>query len=159
MAAKNVVRTAGAGDRRWFSGGGTHTWKVTSEESDGTFFLFEDELSLGKMTPLHCHPGTDEAIYVLEGEIVLNMDGDEQHLDTGGMWMVPRGVAHAFTVVSPRARLLSFQTPGIAQPFYWDASEPATSREAGPVDFDRVLEVATATGATTVLGPPPFAVP
>ena len=156
MAAKSVVRMAGEGDRRWFYGGGTHTWKVTSDDSNGAFFLFEDELTEGKMTPWHCHPDTDEAIYVLEGEIVVNVDGDEQRIDTGGMWMAPRGVSHAFTVVSPTARLLSFQTPGTAQPFYWDASEPATTPDAGPVDFDRVRQVATATGATTVLGPPPF---
>jgi hypothetical protein len=51
---------------------------------------------------------------------------------------------------------LSFQTPGDAQSFYWDASEPATNGDTGPVDFARVRSVATATGATTVLGPPPF---
>src|SRR6478672_6094901 len=68
MAAKSVVRRAGDGERRWFYGGGLHTWKVTSEESDGAFFLFEDELTQGKMTPWHCHPDSDEAIYVLEGE-------------------------------------------------------------------------------------------
>ena len=157
MAAMNIVRMAGEGDRRWFSGGGMHTWKVTSDDSNGAFFIFEDELTEGKMTPWHCHPDTDEAIYVLEGEVVVNVDGDEQRIDTGGMWMAPRGVSHAFTVASPTARLLCFQTPGTAQTFYWDASEPATTPDAGPVDFDRVRQVATATGATTVLGPPPFA--
>jgi quercetin dioxygenase-like cupin family protein len=157
MAAKPVMRTAGEGDRRWFYGGGTHTWKVSSQDSNGAFFLFEDELSQGKMTPWHCHPDTDETVYVLEGEVVVNVDGKEQRLDAGGMWMTPRGVAHAFTVVSPTARLLSFQTPGTAQAFYWDASEPATNGDAGPVDFDRIRSVAAATGATTVLGPPPFA--
>ena len=157
MAAKPVVRMAGEGDRRCFYGGGIHTWKVTAEESDGAFFLFEDELTRGKMTPWHCHPGTDEAIYVLEGEIDVNVDGDERRVTAGDLWMAPRGVPHAFTVVSRIARLLSFQTPGGAQPFYWDASEPATNGDAGLVDFDRVRSVAAATGATTVLGPPPFA--
>jgi quercetin dioxygenase-like cupin family protein len=151
-----VVRMAGEGQRRWFYGGGAHTWKVTSEESNGAFFLFEDELTEGKMTPWHCHPDTDEAIYVLEGVIDVNMDGEQQRISDGGMWMAPRGVPHAFTVVSPTARLLAFQTPGSAQSFYWDASEPATADGAGPVDFDRIRSVASATGATTVLGPPPF---
>jgi hypothetical protein len=84
------------------------------------------------------------------------MDGEQQRISDGGMWMAPRGVPHAFTVVSPTARLLAFQTPGSAQSFYWDASEPATADGAGPVDFDRIRSVAAATGATTVLGPPPF---
>jgi quercetin dioxygenase-like cupin family protein len=157
MAANPVVRRAGDGERRWFYGGGLHTWKVTTEESDGAFFLFEDELTQGKMTPWHCHPDSDEAIYVLEGAVDVNIDGNEQHLGAGDLWMVPRGVPHAFTVASPTARLLSFQTPGTAQSFYWGASEPATNDDAGPVDFDRVRSVAGATGATKVLGPPPFA--
>jgi len=156
MAATPVMRSAGQGERRWFCGGGTHTWKVTSEQSDGAFFLFEDELTQGKMTPWHCHPDSDEMVYVLEGEVDVNVDGDQRRIAAGGMWMTPRGVAHAFTVVSPTARLLAFQSPGSAQPFYWDASEPATDEGAGPVDFDRIRSVATATGATNVLGPPPF---
>lgn len=156
MAAKPMVRMTGEGDRRWFYGGGLHTWKVTSEESNGAFFLFEDELTEGKMTPWHCHPDSDEAIYVLEGELDVNVDGDERRVTAGALWLAPRGVPHAFTVLSPTARLLSFQTPGAAQSFYWDASEPATNDDSGPVDFDRVRGVAAATGATTVLGPPPF---
>jgi quercetin dioxygenase-like cupin family protein len=157
MTATPIIRAAGEGQRRWFYGGGTHTWKVTTEESAGAFFVFEDEMTQGKMTPWHCHANTDELIYVLEGEIDVNVDGVEQRIAAGGMWMTPRGVSHAFTVVSPKARLLAFQTPGSSQAFYWDASEPAQSDDAGPVDFDRIRAVATATGATTVLGPPPFA--
>jgi quercetin dioxygenase-like cupin family protein len=156
MAAQPMIRMAGEGDRRWFFGGGLHTWKITSEESDGAFFLYEDELTEGKMTPWHCHPDTEEAIYILEGELDVNIDGDERRISAGALWLAPRGIAHAFSVLSPTARLLSFQAPGAAQSFYWDASEPATNGHSGPVDFDRVRTVAAATGATTVLGPPPF---
>jgi quercetin dioxygenase-like cupin family protein len=155
--ATPVIRNAGEGDRRWFYGGGTHTWKVTAEESGGAFFLFEDVMAQGKMTPWHCHPDTEEMVYVLEGEILMNVDGDERRVGTGGVSMSPRGVPHAFTVVSESARLLSFQTPGSSQAFYWNASEPATNEGPGPVDFDRIRGVAEETGATTVLGPPPFA--
>ena len=156
MAAQPVVCRTGDGERRWFAGGGLHTWKVTSEDSGGAFFLFEDELTQGKMTPWHCHPDSDELIYVLDGDVDVNIDGNEQRVSSGGLWMAPRGVAHAFTVLSSTARLLAFQTPGTAQSFYRDASEPATNGDAGPVDFDRVRAVAGATGATNVLGPPPF---
>jgi hypothetical protein len=95
-------------------------------------------------------------VYVLEGEILVNVDGRQCQVGAGGVSMAPRGVPHAFTVVSATARLLSFQTPGSAQPFYWNASEPATGDGPGPVDFDRIRAVAEETGATTVLGPPPF---
>ena len=32
-----IVRADGDGEQRWFSGGGRHTWKATSEETDGAF--------------------------------------------------------------------------------------------------------------------------
>ena len=154
--ATPIIKQAGEGERRWFYGGGVHTWKVTEADSGGAFFLFEDELTQGKNTPWHCHPDTDELAYLLEGEVEVKIGDIQQRVTAGGMWMSPRGVSHAFTVVSPTARVLAFQTPGSSAAFYWDASEPATD-EAGPVDFDRIKAVAKATGATTVLGPPPFA--
>lgn len=152
-----IVRSAGEGERRWFYGGGTHTWKVTAEESGGGFFLFEDELTQGKVTPLHCHPEVDETIFVLEGEIALSVDGVDYAVALGGMSFVPRGTAHAFQVCSAAARLLTMQSPGTAQPFYWNASEPAFGDGVGPMDVERVRQVAQEVGGTQILGPPPFA--
>jgi quercetin dioxygenase-like cupin family protein len=158
MGATPVIKAPGEGERRWFFGGGTHTWKVTEAESGGAFAVFEDEMTQGKMTPWHAHPESDEFIYLLEGECMVNVDGQKQRVTAGGMWMSPRGVSHAFTVLSPTARLLAVMTPGSAGAFYYGASEPATD-EDGVVDFDRIGEVAAATGVTKVLGPPPFRQP
>jgi quercetin dioxygenase-like cupin family protein len=154
--ATPVIRQAGEGERRWFYGGGTHTWKVTADESGGSFFLFEDEMTEGKMTPWHCHPDSDELAYVIEGEIEVNIDGRVERVGAGGVIMTPRGVSHAFQVVSPKARILALQTPGSAEAFYYGASEPAADVE-GEVDFDRIRDLAASTGITEVQGPPPFA--
>ena len=94
-----------------------------AEDTGGAFFLFEDVMARGKSTPLHRHPEADETVYVLEGEILVNVDGKETRVGAGGMTFTPRGVPHAFLVVSDRARLLTLQTPGIGQAFYRDASE------------------------------------
>ena len=155
--ATPIIRAAGEGQRRWFYGGGIHTWKVTEADSDGAFFLLEDEMTEGKMTPWHEHPDSDELSYLLEGAVDLKIgDGDVERVTAGGMWMVPRSTPHAFTVVSATARLLALQAPGASGRFYWDASEPLGDTE-GPVDFARIGEAAASTGATVVLGPPPFA--
>ncbi len=96
-------------------------------------------------------------MYVLEGEIALHMDGAEHRLGAGGMALAPRGMPHAFIVTSSVCRLLCLHTPGSAQAFYWNASEPTTRTDAaGVVDFDRIGESARRTGATVILGPPPF---
>ena len=154
-----TIRSAGEGDRRWFFGGGVHTWKATSEETGGAFLLFEDQLDQGKATPLHTHPESDETVYVLDGEILVHMDGREHLVSTGGLAVAPRGVPHAFMVLSETARLLFLHTPGNCQAFYWDASEPLTgdSDVPGAVDFSLVQRSAQHNGGIELLGPPPFA--
>jgi len=154
--AESIVRNAGEGERMWFLGGGIHTWKALAEETGNSMIVFEDELERGKVTPMHLHADVDEAMYVIEGEILLNVEGSERTVGAGGFTFAPRGCAHAFVVTSDRARVLAIQTPGSGQAFYRDASEPANESGTGPVDFDRIREVAAETGATTILGPPPF---
>lgn len=156
-----TIRSAEEGARRWFFGGGVHIWKATAEETGGAFLLFEDRMEQGKCTPLHTHPESDETMYVLEGEIVMHLDGQEHRIAAGGLAVAPRGVPHAFLVVSEQARLLCLHTPGCCQAFYWDASEPLVEGgpTSGPVDFDRVRASAHKNGGIEILGPPPFARP
>jgi len=155
--AQAIVRNKDDGERMWFLGGGLHTWKALSEETDDSMLVFEDDLERGKVTPMHLHADVDEVLYIIEGEILLNVEGTEHVVGAGGFTFAPRGCAHAFMVTSERARLLCIQAPGSGQAFYRDASEPATDDANGPVDFDRLREVAVETGATTIIGPPPFA--
>jgi quercetin dioxygenase-like cupin family protein len=156
-----ILRAQDEGERRWFYGGGVHTWKATAEETGGAFLLFEDRMEQGKMTPLHTHPGSDETMYMLEGEILFHMDGKEHRVGTGGLAVAPRDVPHAFMVVSQVARMLCLHTPGCCQAFYWDASDPISPGVAGsgPVDFARVQSSAAKNGGIEILGPPPFARP
>jgi quercetin dioxygenase-like cupin family protein len=152
-----VIRQAGEGDRRSFLGGGLHTWKLLAEDTGGQLFLFEDQVSQGKCTPFHAHPEADELTYVLEGEILVQIDGTETVVGAGGLSFVPRGVAHAFFVRSQRARLLSLQTPGVGQGFYRDASDATTDDESDLVDLHRLQASAREhPSGIEVLGPPPF---
>jgi quercetin dioxygenase-like cupin family protein len=152
-----IVRARDEGERRWFAGGGVHTWKATAEETAGAFLLFEDLLEGGKTTPLHLHPGSDETMYLLEGEILVHMDGREHRLGSGGFVVAPRGVPHAFLVVSETARMLCLHTPGCCQAFYLGASEPLDDgADSGTVDFGRIHASAMENGGIEILGPPPF---
>jgi quercetin dioxygenase-like cupin family protein len=155
-----ILREHGAGEQRWFYGGGVHTWKATAEETDGAFLLFEDRMDEGKLTPLHTHPDSDETMYVLDGEILVHLDGSEHRVSAGGLVVAPRGVPHAFLVLTA-TRLLCLHTPGSCQAFYWDASSPvgADGTGSGQVDFDRVRASAARNGGIELLGPPPFARP
>ena len=153
-----IIRGTTDGQQRWFYGGGVHTWKATAEETNGAFLLFEDRMDHGKATPLHTHPESDETMIVLDGEILMHMDGTDHRIGAGGLAMAPRGVPHAFKVLTETARLLCLHTPGCCQAFYWDASEPTASDHPGTqtVDFARVQASAKANGGIEILGPPPF---
>lgn len=156
MTARAIVRDQDEGERMWFLGGGVHTWKASAEETGDSMIVFVDELERGKVTPLHLHPDVDEAMYVIEGEILLKENGQDRRIGPGGFAFAPRGCAHAFAVTSERARILSIQTPGTAEAFYVNASVALDASGSGPVDFDRIRQAATETGATEILGPPPF---
>lgn len=160
-----ICRARDEGQRRWFYGGGLHIWKATAEETNGAFLLFEDRLDHGKVTPLHTHPDSDETMIVLEGEIVMHLDGVEHTVAAGGVAVAPRGVPHAFKVSGPDGtRVLCLHTPGCCQAFYWDASEPVSGDSGdelagGPVDMARVQASARKNGGIEILGPPPFGPP
>lgn len=154
-----IVRNAGEGDKQLFSGGGLHIWKLLAEDTGGAFFLFEDTMARDKMTPLHLHPEAHEMTYVIDGEIELQADGQRSRVRSGGMSFVPKGVAHAFIVVSAEARLIAIQSPGgPGQAFYRDASDPATDDTADTLDLARLQASAIENPrGITILGPPPFA--
>jgi quercetin dioxygenase-like cupin family protein len=152
-----IIRASGEGDKQSFLGGGLHTWKLMTEDTDGAFFLFEDVMAQGKTTPLHRHPEADETVYVLEGEILVHVDGKESRVGPGGLSFTPKGVPHSFLVVSDRARMLTLQTPGIGQAFYRGASEPATDATCDTLDIARLQASAKENPrAEQLLGPPPF---
>src|SRR6195952_936467 len=158
----SVIRTRQDGERRWFYGGGVHTWKATAEETNGAFLLFEIELEQGKVTPLHTHPDSDETMYVLDGEILVHVDGTDHRVGNGCLAGAARGVPHAFMGLSPAARVLCLHTPGPCQAFYLGASEPLVDAvpgapASGAVDFGRIAASAQANGGIEILGPPPFA--
>jgi quercetin dioxygenase-like cupin family protein len=156
--ARPVIRQAGEGDRFWFAGGGIWTMKASAAETAGAFTLFEDQMARGKATPLHLHPNEDESFYVLEGELLVHVDGEEHTIGPGATAVFPRGLPHAFVVTSESARVLCIQTPGSGEGFYREVSEPvgADADASRPPDFARLRAAADCHESIELLGPPPF---
>ncbi|MEM7291185.1 MAG: cupin domain-containing protein, partial [Pseudomonadota bacterium] len=45
--------------------------------------------------PFHKHDETDDFFYVLEGEMLMDIEGEESHeVKAGEMFIVPKGVVH-----------------------------------------------------------------
>jgi hypothetical protein len=141
-SAAPVIEEANGGELLWF-GGGLLTLKVTSEQSGGAFFLLEDV----------------ETFYVLEGELLVHIDGTERTVGPGAVAFVPRGKPHAFLVTSDEARWLGFVTPGTnIERFMRDAGDAVTDPTSPipPLDIARIKAAGERTGAMVALGPPPF---
>jgi quercetin dioxygenase-like cupin family protein len=156
-----IIRRDGEGEQRWFAGGGVFTLKATAAETGGSLTVWEDRMARGKTTPLHQHPTFEETIYVLEGEILVHVDGVDHPVGANGLLVAPRGVPHAFLVTSETARILAVLTPAVGEGFYLELSEPVgSSDEVGrPPDWDRLRAVAAESDHIEILGPPPFELP
>jgi quercetin dioxygenase-like cupin family protein len=153
-----IIRQDNEGEQFWFAGGGIWTIKASSAETGGSLVIFEDRMVRGKTTPLHMHPTFDEALYVLEGEILIHVDGEQHRVGERGLVVAPRGVPHAFLVISDTARLLVTLSPGVGEAFFLSVSDPVTSPDdaARPADIPRLHTAAERSDHIELLGPPPF---
>ncbi|HWH45185.1 MAG TPA: cupin domain-containing protein [Thermoleophilaceae bacterium] len=155
-----IVRQRDEGELMWFAGGGAMRWKATGAETGGAFLLLDDHMEQGKVTPMHVHPNEDEAIYVIDGELLVDVEGERHRVGAGGFFFAPRGVPHAFMVVSARgAHVISWQTPASGEPFYRQAGETVQTEEeaARPADWARLRAVAERSPSIEIVGPAPFA--
>jgi quercetin dioxygenase-like cupin family protein len=154
-----IIRQKDEGEQLWFAGGGVWTLKASAAETAEAFMLLEFRAERGKVTPLHLHPDEDEGFYVLEGEVLVHVEGEEHRVGEGGVFIAPRGTPHALMVTSETVRFLSWQTPGTGEAFYREVTEPIRSPEdiSRPPDWDRLREAAERSPTIELLGPPPFA--
>jgi uncharacterized cupin superfamily protein len=61
---------------------------------------------------LHAHDDEDDSFYILEGELVFSLDGEEISATPGTFVLVPSGVQHTFANRTDRqARVLNVHAP------------------------------------------------
>jgi quercetin dioxygenase-like cupin family protein len=106
-----IVLDADEGEPLWFNND-LLILKATGAQTGGACLLVEEVARQGKVTPLHAHPAEEETFYVLEGEAVIYLVGDERSLGAGGPVSLPPGLPYAYLVTSEVARLLILITPG-----------------------------------------------
>lgn len=126
--------------------------RASGKESGGSYDLGELTIPPGPgVTPMHIHHEMDEAMYVLEGELTVQL-GDDRHVLTPGSYaMAPRGVPHTYHAGDDHAHVLFINSPGNN----WGYLEAAA--EHGPVqdksDIERMLPILVTHGVEMV-GPP-----
>ena len=97
-------------------------------------FLAELSLDDGQVMNEHYHPWSDEHVVVVEGMLVLTVDGSEVELTAGDASFVPRGTRHSYRNRSKvRSRAIAFLGPLAPSPAEGHIDiEPVPNPDASP---------------------------
>ena len=113
--------------------------KASAETTGGAFALFEEAEPVD--TPLHVHDNEDELFYVLEGEHVFQVGGEEHRAGPGQAVFAPRGVPHSQRRVVPRTgRVLALTSPAGLEGFFRELAGAERAGELGPGAYARASE-------------------
>ena len=105
--------------------------KATSEQTGGTFNLFEVTCPPDYTTPLHIHYTEDVAVYVLQGALTLFCGNEEKKAVAGSYFFQPRGTPHGFRVEGGApARILYMTMPAGFDRFVLEHELPAPDSES-----------------------------
>jgi len=112
--------------------GGEVTIKISSQDTNGAFTVFEGETDPLEGPPLHLHQEQDEWWYVLEGEYLFEVDGQEIIAGPGATVFAPRGSRHTFQNIGDKpSRAITTVVPGGLDLFFAEF-EKAVPRGATP---------------------------
>ena len=132
------------GEGRYVSiGAGTRcTFKVTGENTDGHFGLFEYTMEPNTAGPgCHIHRETAEIFYVVEGEVELVVGDETLTAQAGTTALVPTEVVHAFSNTSSRQLVLLIMfCPADSREKYFEGLAELTAGGQRP-DPDALLEL------------------
>jgi mannose-6-phosphate isomerase-like protein (cupin superfamily) len=106
---------------------------ASSAQTDGSASTYLATCAPGVGAPPHRHINSDETFYVLEGAFEILCGESIQHVSSGDLVFIPRGVAHHFQCTGPQTgRLLGFCQPAGHEKFFLDCAEAVTNGTFSP---------------------------
>ena len=99
-------------------GGEPHDCKLSGKDTGGAMCVFEfTGMGFG---PRHVHHEQDEWIYLLSGEIDLELDGKRSRVRAGESVFIPRAVPHGWvtTTAEPAKIINTYQPAGTLEEFF-----------------------------------------
>ncbi|WP_143306199.1 cupin domain-containing protein [Chitinophaga vietnamensis] len=108
--------------------GDTFYTKVSTQDTNGSLYIFESTRDKKGGPPLHFHYEQDEWWYVMEGEFLIKVGEDVFHAKPGDSVFGPRMVPHAFAKINDgNARIMiTFQPAGKMEENFRAISEGLT---------------------------------
>lgn len=139
---------ADEGEARWWFGA-LAVIKATAADTGGRFTIVEMTEPPRAEAPLHVHHREDEAFWILEGSVTLEVGGTTIEAKAGDYAFGPRGIPHRYLVGDDGCRMLFICAPAGFESLVRGMSVPATSRTLPPPsdeepDWEQVAAVAKA---------------
>ena len=104
--------------------------KATSEQTGGTFNLFEMTCPAGFATTLDIHYAEDIAVFVLEGTLTFFWGSRKKEAKKGAYFFQPRGTPHGFRVENESsARILVLTIPAGMDRMVMEKGQPVPDPE------------------------------
>lgn len=144
-----AVPTSEGEARWWFAN--LAVIKATAADTGGQMTIVEVTEPPGAAAPLHVHHREDEAFWVLEGDVTIEIGDTTTAAHAGDYVFGPRDIPHRYTVGGAGCRMLFIVTPGGFEDLVIAMSEPAGSRTLPPPpeqepDWGRIAAIAKAHG-------------
>jgi quercetin dioxygenase-like cupin family protein len=141
--------TLTANARWWFDA--LAVVKASAETTSGQLAVVEVTEPPGAEAPLHVHHREDEAFYVLEGSVTIQVGDAVIEAEAGDFAFGPRDVPHRYTVGPDGCRMLFICTPGGFEKLVTEMSRPAEALTLPPAatdepDWEQVGAIAAENG-------------
>jgi quercetin dioxygenase-like cupin family protein len=122
---------------------------MAGEATGGRFALIQMIVRREHEPPSHLHTREDEVVYVVEGTIVVSVDGARAEYHAGEAVFLPRGHAHAYQLCTDEAHLLVLAVPAGIEGFYAELEDARGDTRY----VERLIAVAARYGLE-ITGPP-----
>jgi quercetin dioxygenase-like cupin family protein len=153
--APSMARTREQADATYFFNA-LMTTVASTAETGGAYNVTEHLVTAASNPPMHVQVDEDEAFYILDGVVELEVDGQVIVAEPGTFAFVARGSAHTFRVQTRTARMLvicSGKPTDNLHEFFVDMGEPATSRalpQPAAPDIEKLDRLCTRTNIELV---------
>jgi quercetin dioxygenase-like cupin family protein len=129
------------------------TLKLSSQETDGEYYVFQVTTPPGHGIPPHVHQNEDEVIEVVEGEYEVQLGDQIQRVTAGGIFHFPRYIPHSFHNVGAQpGRTLWTVIPGLNFEQFFEEISALPANE--PPDMGKVVAIFGKYGMEVLLPPP-----
>ncbi|MBI2759117.1 MAG: cupin domain-containing protein [Chloroflexi bacterium] len=115
------------------------THKLISQQTGGSYYLFESEFDPESGNGLHVHTYEDEVVYVVQGAILIRLGDGKLEAAEGSVAHLPKGIPHAlYNPLKTPLRILALAIPGGMEQYF---DELESTLQDGSMDDAKHKEI------------------